>query len=193
MDQNVYKTPELSVDPEPRSCGRPFAEINAINADFWAKQAARQERQLTDENLTEEAYSDLREQAELGVPFRQQRSYGALLDKAERRYMAHRERLLQEVRRENGRQGGKARKPDPLQAVIQKIVERNPTIDCPTLLELLQNKRGIGVIQDVDGEDIYFTDANNQSKSTKVTSLKDRLHRAKKKIESQKAVSASQS
>ncbi len=189
MDLDVYKTPELSVNPEPRYCGRSFAEINATNQEFWRKRAENRERQLRDEHLAKEAFYDLQEQMRLQGPLRLQRSYEELLDEAEER----RKRALQWVRQENGRQGGRARKPGTLQAVIQKIVEGKPTIDCPTLLKLLQNKRGIGVIEDVDGEDIWITDANGRSKPTKITSLKYRLDRAKKKIKSQKAVSASQS
>jgi hypothetical protein len=189
MDQDIYKTPELSVNPEPRYCGRPFSEINAINQEFWRKRAENRERQLRDDHLAKEAFDDLQEQTRLQGPLGLQKSYEVLLDRAEER----RGRALLWVRQENGRQGGKARKPDPLQAVIQKIVEGKPTIDCPTLLKLLQNKRGLGVIEDVDGDDIWIIDAKGRSKSIKITSLKDRLHRAKNKIKSQKAVSASQS
>jgi hypothetical protein len=189
MNPDVYKTLELPVNPEPRYCGRTLAGINAINQEFWRKRAENRDRQLRDEHLANEAYYDLKEQMRLQAHIRLQKSYEELLDGAEER----RERALQWVRQEHGRQGGKARKPDTLQAVIQKIVERKPTIDCPTLLKLLQDKQGIGVIEDVDGEDISFTDSNGRSKSTKITSLKDRLLRAKKKIKSQKAVSAIQS
>jgi hypothetical protein len=176
---------------EPTPPRHTLGHINAIHADFWAKQAARQELQLTDEYLAQEAYSDLREQAELQVPLGRQRSFGALLDKAEQRLVAHRERLLPEGRRENGRRGGKARKSDALQLLIEKIVGKARAIDCPTLLQILQSKQKCGIIEEVVDEDISFTDANGRSKSIKITSLKDRLYRARKKVNSQKAVNAS--
>jgi hypothetical protein len=57
---------------------------------------------------------------------------------------------------------------------------------------LLSNKQGAGVIEDVDEEEIAFIDAKGQLKSAEITGLKDRLYRAKKKVESHKAVHASQ-
>jgi hypothetical protein len=104
MDQDVYKTPEISVNPEPRYCGRPFAEINAINREFWRKREENRERQLRDEHLAKEAFDDLQEQGRLQGPLGLQKPYEVLLDRAEKR----REGALLWVRQENGRRGGRA-------------------------------------------------------------------------------------
>ena len=79
----------------------------------------------------------------------------ALFDRAERRH----NRALQFVRQENDRRGGKSRKSNRLQELIDEIVAKSPRIDCPTLLRLLRDKQGAGVIVDVDEEEIAFTDA----------------------------------
>ena len=105
-EPGYLQNPELSVNPERSYCGRPFAEINAINQEFWRERAENRERQLRDEHLAKEAFDDLQEQMRLRGPLGLQKSYEVLLDRAEER----RGRTLLWVRQENGRQGGKARK-----------------------------------------------------------------------------------
>ena len=61
------------------------------------------------------------------------------------------------------------------------------------LLRRLKSNDKLGIIEEVGEEDISFRDTNGRSKSVEITSLKDRLYRARKKVNSQKAVGANQS
>jgi hypothetical protein len=176
---------EPFVNSEARYGGRTLSEINALHQKFWRARAKKTERLLADEHIAQEAFIAVKEQSRL--PVRCQMSYDSLLDREE----ARRERGLIWFRQENGRRGGKCRKSDRLQELIEDIVAKKPRIDCPTLLRLLRGKQGAGVIVDVD-EDITFDDSNGKLKSAEITGLKDRLYRAKKKFESQKAARASQ-
>jgi len=191
MDLDIGENIDSSINHEPGHFGRTLAEIKVIHREFWRGRAERQERQLADEDLVKEAFADLLELAELKVPFHKLRSFDMLLDRTEKRLTDHRARFLGEVRQENGRRGGKARKSDALQRLIDEIVARTPTIDCSTLLQRLKIREKLGIIEDIDEDEISFSAANGRSKSIRVTSLKDRLYRARKKVESQKAVSAS--
>jgi hypothetical protein len=177
---------ETFVNSETCYRARTFTEIGAIHQKFWRARAKKTELQLEDGHLANEAFIEAMEQRTL--PLHNQKSFDSLLDRAE----ARRERALIWLRQENGRRGGKSRKSDRLQGLVEEIVAKYPKIDCPTLLRLLSNKQGAGVIEDVDEEEIAFIDAKGQLKSAEITGLKDRLYRAKKKVESHKAVHASQ-
>jgi len=75
----------------------------------------------------------------------------------------------------------KKERPDALQKLIRKIVEKNPKITETQLSEELVKCKGFGVIVDIDAEEISFT-INNKGhlKLTPTSGLKHRLSRAKK-------------
>jgi len=183
-----------SMNQAPKFCGRRFADINAMHKEFWRKQAEKTERQFEDQYLVSEAFKDLEEEQKR-VPIKFQLPLEAHLNRAEkhrgRALFSDDEQLLQRVRQENGRRGGKCPKADRLQILIEEIVAKRPAIDCPELLKLLSHKQGAGVIVEVQEEEIFFANANGGEKSARIAGLKDRLYRARKKVDSQKAVCAS--
>ncbi|OAI14215.1 hypothetical protein A1507_15545 [Methylomonas koyamae] len=87
-----------------------------------------------------------------------------------------------DIIRENKRAAGKKPKPDTLQILINQIVRNNPEISEKELLSKLEKEKGLGVIEDVEDIDIVFSDKNDQLKAARVSGLKDRLSRAKKKF-----------
>jgi hypothetical protein len=92
---------------------------------------------------------------------------------------------------EFSRKGGRARKSDALQRVIEEIVRENPIITQNELLHTLGRKEGDGVVISIDSEsavldgdrrNIRFHDHEGRLKTASVGGLKDRLSRAKRKI-----------
>jgi hypothetical protein len=73
----------------------------------------------------------------------------------------------------------------PLVTIIQQLVQENPAIDGNTLLTRLKRLCGQGVLSHIDAVEIHFEDPN--TKSVKLTGLKDKLSRAKKKIRNSRA------
>jgi hypothetical protein len=81
------------------------------------------------------------------------------------------------------RQRAYAKKPrvDPLHEMIDEILEKNPQINTAGLLSELRAREGISAIDEIDEDKIYFEDGR---KPAKISGLKDRLGRARKKFSS---------
>jgi hypothetical protein len=71
---------------------------------------------------------------------------------------------------------------DALQKLIIQILEKKPYLNSRTILPELE-KHKHGVINDIDEELIYFNDKKGEY-SAKISGLKDRVSRAKKKLKS---------
>lgn len=110
------------------------------------------------------------------LPIRWQVSiYEALRDAeiAKRRFLA-----------EQSRRAGSAEKTDALQTFIIEAVRANSSITVVQLLDKLrQAQQPGGLIEDIDDEAIFFVDAKGRLKTARVTGLKDRLSRARKKLD----------
>jgi hypothetical protein len=68
-----------------------------------------------------------------------------------------------------------------LQQFIIKHVRRRPSLTESKLLDLLKDNDGI---LQMNEEEVYFYKPNGALKSVPISALKDRLYRAKKKINS---------
>jgi hypothetical protein len=86
--------------------------------------------------------------------------------------------------RQHSRKGGQAKKSDTLQTLIEQIVQSNLALSLPELIAKLSEHKGIEPIQDFAEGTIFFTTDDGRTKEAKVSGLKDRLSRAKKKIRS---------
>ena len=79
---------------------------------------------------------------------------------------------------------GQGPRADRLQLLIIEIVQDKPKITCNELVEELRKRIGQGVIEDIDEETIGYLNDKKLGVSAPIKGLKDRLSRAKKKIQS---------
>ncbi|NTW89269.1 MAG: hypothetical protein HGB26_09215, partial [Desulfobulbaceae bacterium] len=82
------------------------------------------------------------------------------------------------------KQSQNAQKPRPsaLENLIEEIMIKNPKIKPEGMLAKLEAKAGNGVIDSITDEEIEWTDYGGKITDTKISALKDRMFRAKKKI-----------
>jgi hypothetical protein len=147
------------------------AIINEKNREFWTTESAMMEQRLADRALCQAAFDDLKEEA-TRLPGYYQGSLEALLEDASKKralFMGF-----------NGRKGGKQK--GTLQALIGRIVEKEPQIDRNRLLYRLRAEKGFGVIEDMTDERISYESASGDLVDAKTSTLKHRLSRAKKEI-----------
>jgi hypothetical protein len=137
---------------------------------FWKKQSALAQQRLSDPALYKVAFAEMRRQSISRVPVFYQKSLEALLEEA------HEARSI--FMSFNGRNGGKAK--DTLQKLIERIVEKEPKIDCNGLLHRLKAEKTFGAVVDVTERTISFEGETGGIIDMKVAALKHRLSRAKK-------------
>lgn len=149
--------------------------INECNRRFWDDQNLLLRRRMASSATLNAALDLLRAEQIEGVPIRHQTSLYKALEDAERTG----KRFLME----HASKGGKAKKSDALQLLIEKIVKREPSISVRQLESQLEAYQGIDIIDDIEDGSIWFTNGDSL-KEAKVSGLKDRLLRAKRKLQS---------
>jgi hypothetical protein len=154
-----------------------LVEINTWNREFWDIEDRKMERRIEDNALLETALLSLRSEIDMRVAVYNQKSLNKALQEAE---LAKQRFLSQQ-----GQNGGRVHKSDPLQDIILDYVRRRPPITASELLKKLQDDfiPG-GVIQEIGKKAIAFTNRDDRSKEAPISGLKDRLSRAKKKLAS---------
>jgi hypothetical protein len=153
-----------------------IVELNRRNRQFWEVQRARIETAMSDEAVVETALSAMISELERRIPAYCQITFEAALE--------HAERSKHWILSEQSRKGGKAKKPDALQELILDIARHAPSITALQLLERIKDRSGIAPLEDVDEQVIYFTGHDGRSKEARISGLKDRLSRAKEKLNS---------
>lgn len=151
-------------------------ELNLRAREFWEEQRILMDKRMADEAVLEFAVLTINSRAEKLRPIGWQKSFEEALEEAEAARKVFNKHL--------GRRGGRAEKQDALQKLIVEIVERNPEITQRELLAKLDDRKGLGPIQDIEGAVIYITRDDGTTKEAAISGLKDRLFRAKKKIRS---------
>jgi hypothetical protein len=149
-------------------------EINQWNADFWADQGPLLKGRMADEAIRETAFEAMATETRKGLPLFYQKSIYEALDDAARA----RKRFMSQ----HARKGGLARKTDVLQELIERIVQRNLAITVRELEAKLKRVQGIEAIEDISDRVVSFLNHDGRLKDAKLSGLKDRLSRAKKKI-----------
>ena len=81
---------------------------------------------------------------------------------------------------EQRRRASKPRKPPPLDELIERLMRAKPKISAKELVKELQREIGNGVILDMDDTEIILTE--DQKTPVKISGLKERRTRIKKKI-----------
>jgi hypothetical protein len=149
---------------------RPDTNLAKDPEAFWRTESVRMEQRLADPALYQAAFDDLKEET-TRLPGYHQRSLEALLEDASKKralFMSF-----------NGQKGGKQK--DKLQVLIDRIVKGEPKIDRGRLLYRLKAEKGFGVIEDITDERISYESAGGDLVDVKISALKHRLSRAKKK------------
>ena len=150
-------------------------EINECHRRFWDNQNLLLRQRMASSPTLNAALDLLRAEQIEEVPIRHQTSLYKALEDAERTG----KRFLME----HASKGGKAKKPDALQLLIEKIVVREPSISVRQLESQLEAYQGIDIIDDIDDGSIWFTNGDSL-REAKLSGLKDRLSRAKRKLKS---------
>jgi hypothetical protein len=138
---------------------------------LWRRQAALTQLRLSDPALYQVAFAEMKRQA-IRIPVYYQKPLETLLEEA------HEARSI--FMSFNGRNGGKPK--DTLQKLIERIVEKEPKIDCNRLLHRLRAEKSFDVIVDVMDGIISFEDTTGEITDAKIAALKHRLSRAKKEL-----------
>jgi hypothetical protein len=162
-----------------------IADLNEQNHRFWQAESDLFNRRMSDELLFEVATTDMRSETLRRVPINSQKTMEQALADAEKTRHGFQSALA--------RKGGKAPKPNALQNLIEEIVLKEPTITERQLYFALKAELGSGTITSIDKESdvladeprmIHFVEDNGKPMTAPLSVLKDRLFRAKKKINS---------
>jgi hypothetical protein len=161
------------------------AQINEQNRQFWIKQSALRDERMSDPTIFKIATRSMNWEAVSGVPVKFRKTFELALDHAAS------ERGL--FRSEHSRKAGRAPKGDALSDLIQRLVFLNPKITEKELLRQLEAQVGQDTILSIEAESqslandarrIYFEEEDGRPREASVPGLKDRLSRAKAKINS---------
>lgn len=170
----------------PGSASAALHKINRRNKQFWSKQSKLTVQRISDPTLYALAARDMLSEA-IRVGFREQKSLDQALADAEQSQNILLESLPhaeEPWRRIASRKGGRALKTDALQVLIETCVRERPDITQRQLWHRLNKHLGLGVIRAIDSQKIEFSARNGEPKTAPVSGLKDRLSRAKSKIDS---------
>ena len=150
-----------------------ISEINMKSSAFWAIETERMLERMADEALRDTALETINAELIKATPIRFQTTLEFALFDAEKK----RDRFSTNF----AQRGGKAKKPDALQQLIEAIVRENPSITLKLLLKKIKAQEYEGVIDEVTDDEISFSNYNGRLKSAPLSALKHRLSRARKK------------
>jgi hypothetical protein len=177
------------------------ADINEINAKFWRTESKKAEQRMRDPAVRDIALARVASDFKRYMSAGDQISLEAALTEAEQ--------SKRQLERGFARRGGRAVKSDPLQDFILAALRIKPNITAPQLLDDLKRAaQPGGPIEEVDDEVIAFIDVKDKrrsmekpeghpirkgnggrkpqvvGRSARISGLKDRLSRARKKLKS---------
>jgi septum formation inhibitor-activating ATPase MinD len=160
-------------------------QLNSFNKKFWKKQNALMNRRLKRRELVMAAAQFLADEARRHVPMGYRRSFETALADAEQAALILAtegtvgDAFAISILAASARKAGSARKIDDLGKLIEQLVARQPTMSVQELTAILDQQKGIGLIQDVDDGGIWFTNKGKWSKRVPLSGLRSRLSRAK--------------
>jgi hypothetical protein len=152
--------------------------INARNKAFWAAESKELERRIQRPDWVKEAIHTLEDELRRMVPAKNTHSLESAIASAERTS----DRFAGAQARIRGAAGGRSRRLDPLNELIEAAVSRRPAISCEELLGELKADAPGAIVEEVTAEMISYVAANGKLMEVPVSGLKDRLSRARKKI-----------
>ena len=156
-----------------------ITQWNQRNVEFWREQSELMRARIKDEVVLAITIRDLESEVRRGVAIRSQKSFEqALADAAESKRV---------IRGQFAREGGKSRKPDALQQIIERLVKGDPNLSERGLYHALREEMTDCTITQIHGGsdgaregEICFISDDGKQKSAPLSGLKDRLSRAKK-------------
>jgi hypothetical protein len=152
-------------------------QLNECNKQFWLEQLELFSQQFSIETVRTRAIAVLKWEELRGVPLKNRQTLESAADDA---YQEE-----SRFRREFSRKGGRAVKEDFLNRLIHKLVLKQPSLTERQLFHKLRKLESEGNVQLAPDEVTFdFCDDNEKWKTALVTGLKDRLFRAKRKINS---------
>jgi len=155
------------------------ATINERNIEFWAGRQKLMEESLNTPFLFDHAFGKVAVDVVVGKPTRDQMCFEAALFWS----AAEIGQFKEQARIDQGKLGGRPASRDALDTLILCILEQLPDIKTHKLrFELKKRKE---VIQKIEGGLILFAETDGSIKTAKLSGLKDRLYRLRKKISSQ--------
>ena len=166
-----------------------LAEISRRNVVYWAEQSRLRDIRLSDPALAAAALEMLRDEERRDVPIRSRLILEACLERTDAQRQQSVDHARPEIESEatrkaisaNGRKGGSAPKTrDPLQSLIHQVVRENPRVTEGELKRKLEFLSGPGSLFDTDDDTIHYELPGGRSKRVRLSTLKDRLSRAKK-------------
>ena len=159
-------------------------EINELNRQFWSKQTDLMDQRMADPEILKIAMKDIESESLRQVPLYNQKSFARALETAAKTKADILKTAAKSFQSDFSKRGGTAPKADALQRLIMEIVQRKPNITEPELLGELENRKSGSIISDIDNDDgfIEFQNGDQQFKRARISGLKDRLSRAKKKL-----------
>jgi hypothetical protein len=155
-----------------------YAALNEKNRLFWEREIELLNQRIQDPYIYQLATGDMTNEELRGVPLRNRKSMAQAFADADgmRAYVA--EETRKGYRAEFARKGGRAAKSDRLQKVILSIVRRDPQVTAAELLPLVLDHHEF----EREDDSIAFGKGNGAERLVPISGLKDRLHRAKKKL-----------
>lgn len=179
---------EMPNTTSPNLCRVTPRELNELHRQFWVQQSELTDKRISNPILYANATANMQSEALREVPLKHRKTLELALADAEEEWNSGKDSL-----REFCRKGGKARKGDSLSKLIEALVRANPKITERELSWRLNRQVGKGVIFSIDTKSsvvagnvrmITFEDEDGRRKTAPVSGLKDRLRRAKAKINS---------
>ena len=166
-------------------------QINQQNLAFWETNTTLMNKRLENDVIREMGLQTISSTREVNLPIKLRMPLEVALEIADNNFekikATVKEDIKVEVKKDFALIGGRAIKEDPLQKYILALVQTRPDITSPQLLKVLVNEVGCGLIEEVDQDDeglIYFKNGKGKRNDAEISGLKDRLSRAKKKINS---------
>jgi hypothetical protein len=147
--------------------------INARNHEFWLEQSELLAHRIADPELFQKAFSKI-ECDEIVYPLKYRRTLEQAFADAEQGGL----------RKPIARKGCMKAKTDSLQQLVLKAVWEERDIDERRLFFWIKDQLGGETIFSINHEKIEFLNYNGKLKKAPVSGLKDRLSRAKRRINS---------
>ncbi len=164
---------------------RTLREFNQRYQQFWSEQSIIMEQRIADPNIISTAMAEIQSEYSRLVPVYYQRSFEEALELAAHAKARFQKQTAKSLQTVFSKKGGAASKLDSLQKLILEIVRQNPHITQRELFCELQKRTPGSVVIDIDlglGSIEFNNKSDRQQKIARISGLKDRLSRAKKKL-----------
>lgn len=153
-----------------------LAELNEHSRAFWAVEALRAEKRMKDLIVSKFALARIKQQLVMEIPVRQQTTLEYELEQTDEFRLVVNKAALSNF----GRRGGRAKKKDRLQQLVDAYVAEHPGNSIKSLEDHLENLQHGADIEQFTETFIEFFDHDDKLKTAPRSGLKHRFTRARK-------------